>query len=217
MMRNSVQLLRLTKTCLVVHGVTIATMVYLAKNLQETIQGSHFNNYFRQEEAADNNKVVEVVVDKMEEEMEEDPVVEPLDVAVYLVVNVDADNFAMAEQMEGQMAVVVVVVVEEADKMEDKLEAVVVPKGRRIRIFLGMMIMANLWKITLIKILSPSILMTYLVSNCIKIWKIGLKNILGITDASNCDWVQDAKEDPKEDSKEQQMEQLEQMEQQMEQ
>ena len=157
------QLLRLTKTCLVVHGVTIATMVYLAKNFQETIQGSLFNNYFRQEEATDNNEVVEVV-GEIEEEMEEDPVVEPLDVAVYLVVNVDADNFAMAEQMEGQM----VVVVEEADKMEDKLEGVVVPKGRRIRIFLGMMIMANLWKITLLKILSPSILMTYLVSNCIK-------------------------------------------------
>ena len=62
--------------------------------------------------------------------------------------------------------------------------------------------------------------MTYLVSNCIKKWKKELKNILGITDASNCDCLQDviAEEDPKEDSKEQQMEQLEQqMEQQMEQ
>ena len=160
-MKNSVQLLRLTETCLVVHGVTIATMVYLAKKCQETIQGSLFNNYFLQEEAVDNNEVVEVV-DKMEEEMEEDPVVEPLDVVVDLVVNVDADNFAIAEQMEGQM---VVVVVEEADKMEDKLEAVVVSKGRGIRILLGMKIMAVLWKITLLKILNPSILMTYLVSN----------------------------------------------------
>ena len=204
-MRNSVQLLRLTETCLVVHGVTIANMVYLAKKCQETIQGSLFNNYLQK--ATDNNEVVEVV-GEIEEEMEEDPVVEPLDVAVYLVVNVDADNFAMAEQMEGQM----VVVVEEADKMEDKLEAVVVSKGR------GMMIMAILWKITLLKILSPSILMTYLVSNCIKNWNHILKDILGITDASNCDWLQDAKEDPREDSKEQQMEQLEQqMEQQMEQ
>ena len=157
------QLLRLTETCLVVHGVTIATMVYLAKNCQETIQESLFKNYFLQEEAADNNEVVEVV-DKMEEEMEEDHLVEPLDVVVDLVVNVDADNFAMTEQMEGQM----VVVVEEADKMEDKLEAVVVSKGRGIRIILGMMNMAILWKITLIKILSPSVLMTYLVSNCIK-------------------------------------------------
>ena len=47
-----------------------------------------------------------------------------------------------------------------------------------------------------------------------------MKDILGITDASNCNWLQDviAEEDPKEDSKEQQMAQLEQqMEQQMEQ
>ena len=149
------QLLRLTKKCLVVHGVTIANMVYLAKNCQETIQESLFNNYLQK--ATDNNEVVEVV-GEIEEEMEEDPDVEPLDVAVYLVVNVDADNFAMAEQMEGQM----VVVVEEADKMEDKLEAVVVSKGRGIRILLGMKIMAVLWKITLLKILNPSILMTYL-------------------------------------------------------
>ena len=36
-----------------------------------------------------------------------------------------------------------------------------------------------------------------------------MKDILGITDVSNCDWLQDviAEEDPKEDSKEQQMEQ----------
>ena len=155
-MRNSVQLLRLTKTCLVVHGVTIATMVYLAKNCQETIQESLFNNYFLQEEETDNNEVVELVVDEIEEEMEEDHLVEPSDVNVLVVVDVDADN-------KGQM-----VVVEEADQIEHNWEAVVVPKGRRIRIILGMMIMAILWKITLIKILSPSILMTYLVSNCIK-------------------------------------------------
>ena len=39
-----------------------------------------------------------------------------------------------------------------------------------------------------------------------------MKDILGITDASNCDCLQDviAEEDPKEDSKEQQMEQMEQ-------
>ena len=150
------QLLRLTETCLVVHGVTIATMVYLAKNCQETIQESLFNNYFLQEEETDNNEVVELVVDEIEEEMEEDHLVEPSDVNVLVVVDVDADN-------KGQM-----VVVEEADQIEDNWEAVVVPKGRRIRIILGMMIMAILWKITLLKILTPSVLMTYLVSNCIK-------------------------------------------------
>ena len=150
------QLLRLNETCLVVHGVTIATMVYLAKNCQETIQESLFNNYFLQEEETDNNEVVELVVDEIEEEMEEDHLVEPSDVNVLVVVDVDADN-------KGQM-----VVVEEADQIEDNWEAVVVPKGRRIRIILGMMIMAILWKITLLKILTPSVLMTYLVSNCIK-------------------------------------------------
>ena len=216
-MRNSVQLLRLTKTCLVVHGVTIATMVYLAKKCQETIQGSLFNNYFLQQEETDNNEVVEV----------EDHLVEPDNVVVDLVVDVDADN-NFADPKEDQMVVVVEVanqmedklVGQMEDKIEDKMVAIVVPKGRRIRIILGMMIMAVLWKITLIRILSPSILMTYLVSNCIKKWKKELKNILGITDASNCDCLQDviAEEDPKEDSKEQQMEQLEQqMEQQMEQ
>ena len=150
------QLLRLNETSLVVHGVTIATMVYLAKNCQETIQESLFNNYFLQEEETDNNEVVELVVDKIEEETEEDHLVEPSDVNVLVVVDVDADN-------KGQM-----VVVEEADQIEDNWEAVVVPKGRRIRIILGMMIMAILWKITLLKILTPSVLMTYLVSNCIK-------------------------------------------------
>ena len=150
------QLLRLNETSLVVHGVTIATMVYLAKNCQETIQESLFNNYFLQEEETDNNEVVELVVDEIEEEMEEDHLVEPSDVNVLVVVDVDADN-------KGQM-----VVVEEADQIEDNWEAVVVPKGRRIRIILGMMIMAILWKITLLKILTPSVLMTYLVSNCIK-------------------------------------------------
>ena len=150
------QLLRLNETSLVVHGVTIATMVYLAKNCQETIQESLFNNYFLQEEETDNNEVVELVVDEIEEEMEEDHLVEPSDVNVLVVVDVDADN-------KGQM-----VVVEEADQIEDNWEAVIVPKGRRIRIILGMMIMAILWKITLLKILTPSVLMTYLVSNCIK-------------------------------------------------
>ena len=89
------QLLRLTKTCLVVHGVTIATMVYLAKNCQETIQESLFNNYLQK--ATDNNEVVEVV-DEIEEEMEEDHLVEPVDVnnefVVDVVVNADKmDNF----------------------------------------------------------------------------------------------------------------------------
>ena len=78
-MRNSVQLLRLNETSLVVHGVTIATMVYLAKNCQETIQESLFNNYLQK--ATDNNEVVEVV-DEIEEEMEEDHLVEPSDVNV---------------------------------------------------------------------------------------------------------------------------------------
>ena len=74
-----------------------------------------------------------------------------------MVVVVEGAN-QMEDKLVGQME----------DKIEDKMEAIVVPKGRRIRIILGMMIMAVLWKITLIRILSPSILMTYLVSNCIK-------------------------------------------------
>ena len=71
-------------------------MVYLAKNCQETIQESLFNNYFLQEEETDNNEVVELVVDEIEEEMEEDHLVEPSyvvnDLFVDVVVNVNKED-----------------------------------------------------------------------------------------------------------------------------